>query len=184
MSYLLLTTNPTGKYKKGEDSFASELENNDLAQFNITAWSRLLALAKFYGWKPAGTLSPCKNWDDDWQDYSSDPYPEGWNGTYFSNDSQVVTAEDAARLADALEKALDDLPDIESPRLIAELGPGDHVPGSGIDASFINMLLEAGNSITCINPDLHPLEMLAGPEMKSAIIGFIAMCRKGAFEIW
>jgi hypothetical protein len=65
--------------------------------YNNTSWGHLLRLASTYGWEPAGTRPPkrCRTWD----------------GNYVTNDGQRVTAADARRLADALEKALPDLPD-------------------------------------------------------------------------
>ena len=36
---------------------------------------------------------------------------EYWDGTYLTNDGQIVVTEDALSLAIALEKSLDDIPD-------------------------------------------------------------------------
>src|SRR5262249_48796605 len=59
----------------------------------------VLTLAVNYGWELlAGTIDPAHN----------DPE---WNGSYFSNDHQLVTDEDARTLARALERALPGLPD-------------------------------------------------------------------------
>ena len=67
-----------------------------------TTFGRMLQLAQRYGWHPAGTVSGERD----------------WSGTYFGACGQVITAEDGARLADALEKALPDLADhsINEPR--------------------------------------------------------------------
>ena len=59
-------------------------------------------LAYKYGWKPMGTKAPeiygpCVTLD--------------WEGQYYSNNHQIVTRNDAAAMADALESALDDIPD-------------------------------------------------------------------------
>jgi hypothetical protein len=59
-------------------------------------WPRVLAIAEAYGWEPAGTNPPVglgrSNWD----------------GSYGSNDGQLVTARDARALAAAIEEALKD----------------------------------------------------------------------------
>jgi hypothetical protein len=47
-------------------------------------------------WKPAGTKAP------------RGVKAAKWDGTYVTNDGQVVLAEDAANLADALERAMQD----------------------------------------------------------------------------
>ena len=36
---------------------------------------------------------------------------EDWDGTYLTNDGQIVVTEDALRLGIALKKSLDDIPD-------------------------------------------------------------------------
>jgi hypothetical protein len=63
--------------------------------FNWPAWRGCFELALAFGWKPAGTVAPC--------DYDG---PGRWDGTYFRNDLQAVTDEDASALAVALRRAL------------------------------------------------------------------------------
>src|SRR5215472_3146395 len=54
-------------------------------------WRQLLMLAHYHGdWEPQGTT------------IEGD---ERWDGSYFSNDGQLVGEEDARNLADALERA-------------------------------------------------------------------------------
>jgi hypothetical protein len=67
---------------------------------NWASWTFLLETAYYHGWKPAGTV---KTTIDD------------WNGTYFGNDGQWVTAGDAAALADALERYLNTAPSLVPP---------------------------------------------------------------------
>lgn len=59
---------------------------------NNNGWSYLYHLAEDHGWEPAGTVF--------------DPPDLFWDGSYFSNDGQVVTAEDAAGMADAITRAM------------------------------------------------------------------------------
>src|SRR2546423_13839985 len=74
------------------------------AAWNWQGWRGVLELGHRYGWIPAGTEPPL--WDE------GGPWDgRPWNGTYFCNDGQRVTAEDAHALADALERALPDIPD-------------------------------------------------------------------------
>jgi len=68
-----------------------------------------------------------------------------------------VTNEDAATLADALERALLDI-------------PGHEISGKEEDL------------FTTINPEMQALKIFSG-ERKQVVIKFINLCRKGAFEI-
>src|SRR5439155_9949269 len=61
-------------------------------------WPKLLRLAQAYGWRPRGTTLP-------------EDSDGSWDRNYTSNDGQVVSSEDAAALADALEAALPHIPD-------------------------------------------------------------------------
>ena len=56
-------------------------------------WEKALSVAEEYGWEPAGTDPPYGRWGD----YG-----------YLIRRGQVVHADDAEALADALEEALDD----------------------------------------------------------------------------
>jgi hypothetical protein len=87
--------------------------------------------------------------------------PSQWDGGYCSNDGQIVTAQDAATFADALERALPDIPDY------------------GCQA----LGLTKGGYVFLANPDMHPFEYFSGAE-KQHVVSFIQLCRKGSFEIW
>jgi hypothetical protein len=72
----------------------------DWFRASFGAWGDLLQMANKHGWEPAGTRTPV-HWDVD------GPKPaEEWCGTYFSNDGQWVTDDDARNIASALRKAL------------------------------------------------------------------------------
>jgi hypothetical protein len=73
-------------------------------KFNREAWTKVLSLAIFYGWQPMGTRVPSMT-----EIHGFDA--EYWDGTYLTNDGQIVVTEDARSLAIALEKSLDDIPD-------------------------------------------------------------------------
>ena len=75
-------------------------------KFNRETWTRILSLAIFHGWQPMGTRVPSitELHGFDFED---------WDGTYMTNDGQIVVAEDALLLSRALEKSLDDIPDFD-----------------------------------------------------------------------
>jgi hypothetical protein len=75
-------------------------------KFTRETWIRVLSLGIFYGWKPMGTRVPSIT-----ELHGFDL--EDWDGTYLTNDGQIVVTEDARSLALALEKALDDIPDFD-----------------------------------------------------------------------
>lgn len=61
--------------------------------FSWDGWRSSLGVAKAFGWQPAGTLRP-------------DGIKGEWNGTYFANELQSVTDDDARAMARALFRAL------------------------------------------------------------------------------
>ena len=142
--------------------------------FSRQFWSKALALAELYGWQPMGTEPPSEH---DFGEMNAE-----WDGTYLTNDGQIVKANDASSLAAALEKALDgipntkthislntgfwmeaDLPDWFSPE---ELGM--------VDNGLENELLDFNG--------MPPLEFFAGDE-KDHLKQFIRFCRLGNFVI-
>jgi hypothetical protein len=168
MGYDLLSVNPSDPNHERDDPY----EIGDLAYFNIFIWPLLLELAVSYGWKPAGTRAPIDI-------YTGEIMTGEWDGSYCSNDGQVVIKEDAASLADALERALPDIPDHEIPvkqevLSIDQLGP--------ILANVIENEFGKDAIIETTNLDLSALELFSGLQ-KHALICFIKLCRKDAFVI-
>ena len=95
---------------------------------------------------------------------------EDWDGYYFSNDCQWVTDEDAANIAQALERALEDVPDEDTVSVIRArrsfaLGDGEV---SGID--------------TELEKHLPPLDWFSG-EGKRTVRDFVDYSRDGGFSI-
>lgn len=74
----------------------TSLNGGEYFRFSIHSWKHVLALAEHGGWKPLGTQK--LNYDD-------------WQGTYRSNDGQIVTSVDALGIANGIEAILDDIPD-------------------------------------------------------------------------
>jgi hypothetical protein len=125
-------------------------------RFPNHGWRAVLALAHDYGgWVPAGTQAP--RFDDG-------PPEDDWSGTYFSNDYQRVTAEDARNLAEALERALPDVPREKTwPRKVLRAVDGRESEG--------------------MPDDLNPLEHFSGPQGRQYLEAFIRFCRAGEFVI-
>lgn len=63
-------------------------------------WRRVLRLAHGYGWHPAGTEAP-----------EGLPLIDPWPGSYIPQSGQKLTDEDARALVEALEQALERIPD-------------------------------------------------------------------------
>jgi hypothetical protein len=125
-------------------------------RFSHYGWESVLALAYDYGgWVPAGTQPP---------QFEGEPPWEGWSKTYCSNDRQVVTAEDARNLADALERALPDVPRKKTwPKKVVRAADG--------------------REFETMPEDLNPLERFSGPDGRRYLEGFIRFCRAGGFVI-
>jgi len=121
--------------------------------FNIFQWSAVLVLAQSNGWEPAGTV------------LAQEP---DWSGGYGTNDGQTVPAADAGQLADALERALPDIPDhdaLEHKAKVVDLP--DLGPTRVLDAQ----------------EKVSPIELFSG-DSKEYLRRFIRYCRAGSFQIW
>jgi hypothetical protein len=110
------------------------------------------------------------------------PNPAEWDGSYLGNCFQRVTDEDAARIADALEQALDDIPDFDAAEKWVEYGPTDIGPTDMPTGPVERSLVEEGFAVSVPNWSLSPLEYFSG-EDKQLVRAFIAYCRAGAFHI-
>lgn len=173
-------------------------ENGNDYRFNISSFGPIVRLAKIGGWLPAGTLY----YNDDGS------LDTDWDGGYFTNDQQIVTAKDAAAWADALEKMLDDIPEKST-------SPRHTVWSKGFeDDAFVKQYITVQESkrqelgltpdepITWLRPsqyesgmtpptflfetpddyyDPSPLDYWSGE--REYIEGFIAFCRSGSFRI-
>jgi hypothetical protein len=140
------------------------------AKWTNQAWRRFLSLAFQYGWEPAGTEAP-----DLPEDLQTSVDVKEWAGGYFSNDYQWVTDQDAANLADALERALPDIPP-EAPnhKLEPASFPNGEIqripPGIGEPV----MVLKKGEY-------LNDFEYFGGGQ--DDIRSVIAFCRVGGFVL-
>ncbi|HJR81953.1 MAG TPA: hypothetical protein VJ821_17905 [Anaerolineales bacterium] len=73
-------------------------------KFIKESWIKVLSLGLFYGWRPIGTRIPSMTEIHGF-------HAEYWDGSYLTNDGQIVVRADALALGRALEKSLDDIPD-------------------------------------------------------------------------
>jgi hypothetical protein len=152
--------------------------------FNIFAWAKVLDLAQQYGWEPAGTEAPdfeVKDEDGNVDHELSEQLScraEDWDGNYSTNDFQSVTEHDAANIADALERALDDIPDFDANEKTKEYTLDDPPANAAARAVL------AGTGGPLVGPDdsLDPREFLGGQE-KRKVRDFISFCRAGGFLI-
>ena len=109
--------------------------------------------------------------------------PEEWDGTYLTNDGQIVIAEDALCLSIALEKSLDDIPDfnIELDRIPKSREVEDNLPEWLLPEEGI-IFDEASKEQPLDLPEIHPFEYFAGDE-KRHLVDFIKFCQLGSFII-
>ncbi|MBL8822428.1 MAG: hypothetical protein JNJ77_07570 [Planctomycetia bacterium] len=121
-------------------------------RWDFFRWHRLLSVAERYGWEPAGTVIA-----------EEEAQQSDWNGSYWSNDFQTVTAADAEQLGAALERALSDISDAD------ELAHHRGADGS----------LRLTRSIIMEDD----IKWLSGPDCKNHIREFIQYCRGGGFTI-
>jgi hypothetical protein len=144
-------------------------------QWKSVGWWYLLNLARSAGWEPTGTIAP------------AGVDAEEWDGNYFRNDGQMVTAGDAEGLADALARLLED--------------PERRSKADGIGRRMDLALADGGENAAGRYPDVitYPLEFFRGmlkhfgqvsvgrwscsEENERYLRDFIAFCRGGAFRI-
>ncbi len=127
-----------------------------------TTWYHILNMAVQYGWEPVGTSASRF-------DYCNDvPIGEGetrsdWDGGYTTNDYQVVEDEDARNMADALERALPDIPDV--------CAMTDKISNRGTPYETVDMRIPVNH-----------FEWFSG-ERKGYLKRFIAFARTGCFRL-
>jgi hypothetical protein len=130
---------------------------------SVFEWGQLLRLGQSYGWAPAGTLHDEPN--------------VAWNGGYQTNDCQRVTADDARNFADALSRALSDLPSDDKRRSVTvsvELPRDFHnLPTNPL---IDGIRLEDMERLT-------PRDWFGGGEGRKSVQKYIEFFRAGGFVI-
>ena len=142
--------------------------------FSRQSWVKALELARAFGWMAAGTQPPP----------FFDPYElnADWDGTYFTNDGQIVTAEDACSLAAALERSLPKILDAAIPTdWNSRFWLEDDLPEwfSPTEMFIIEESLQDG-LLDMVG--IQPVDFFAGSEKRN-LIDLIRFCRLGRFEI-
>jgi len=157
----------------------SNRSTNSLKTISRETWSRILSLARFYGWQPMGTLPPFL-YNLRKPVYGAE---EAWDGNYLQTEGQIVREEDALALAIALQMSLDDIPDLNPDR---ELDMEDDLPEwlSPEEKALIQDGLFQEDSEDDEQPALGILsfEYFSG-EGKQNLIEFIHFCMLGEFVI-
>ena len=85
---------------------------------------------------------------------------ENWDGEYYTNSMQYVTPEDAINLAEALERALENIPDLDS--IVEPIKYPQEIKGEKMKEIYRNFLDEFGSK-----------------ESKDRIRKFITFCIEG-----
>ena len=144
----------------------------------------ILDLAHAHGWEPARTLEPSKWRTIDYNDQHTSQYADyaswelpgaydrsgtfrpdptrTWSGTYFTDQRQVVTTEDARSLANALERAI--------------ATPIKHMIEIPVSRTFGHVWSTSVN-------ELLTMETEGLDSLYEDVPGLIAFCRTGTFYI-
>jgi len=143
-------------------------------KFSRQFFIKALELGELYGWQPLGTQPP--------PGHNFHELNAEWDGNYLTNDGQIVKRKDALSLADALEKALDNISDAKvkmdwNPKSWVEddlpewLSPDEkEMIDNGLDNEIIDIT------------DTPPLEFFARDE-KYHLKQFMRFCRLGSFVV-
>jgi hypothetical protein len=161
-------------------------------RFSFHGWRAAQELAHEHGWEPAGTEPPeFKVYAPDGvtvDEVATQAYRQhyfDWGGGYFTHNHQVVSDEDAANIADALERALDDVPDEGGGGHL--LTPAQHQAAQRDELwqeeldKAIEQFMERQAASPPQIPPQTPAWYFAGD--KDYLREFIAFCRAGAFFI-
>lgn len=154
----------------------SNQSTSSLQTLSRESWSRILSLARFYGWQPMGTLPPFIH------NLRKPAYGEGtngvWDGTYLRTEGQTVQAEDALAMAIALHMSLDDIPDVNPER---DLTIEDDLP-EWLSPAEKAMVRDGLKDHEQTSLGILPFEFFAG-DGKQNLVDFIHFCMLGEFVI-
>lgn len=132
---------------------------------NNKGWGLLLMMAWDYGWRPEGTRPP-----EHWKHVNRENLPETWaKADYVTGKGQRILAPDAKALGDALERAVDDLP--------------NHDPLVEKEVARLN--IPAFPSMRVVRSDVPTTNLeVFGGENKEGFRRLIAFCRAGELAVW
>ena len=143
-----------------------------------TEWEKALSLARMYGWEPQRTAVAVRAGGHGRQEHEW-VSPDRRGGSRTSS-YQTFTAAEAAGLAAALERALDDLPDHDCLEY-AKSRLKDVCAARGVPpprGAFADLIVLDGVAADRASPR----EFFSGPG-KQQIRDFIEFCRSGPFTI-
>jgi hypothetical protein len=162
-------------------------------RFSHQNWRAILELAHEYGWEPAGTklpefivYAPDGVTVDEVGTRAARQHHRNWDGGYFTNDLQVVDDKDAANIADALERALDDesdeggRDDLLTPVQHQATQRGE-LSREELDKAIEELFMEREAAAP---PQIQPQTIASNfASEKDYLREFITFCRAGAFAI-
>ena len=152
------------------------LENDSKFNTNNDGWMLLLDLADKYGWVAEGTdpsIYYCSASEREAIRVNDPNYDAG----YYGSEGQIVISTDANKIADALEKALNDISDDDDENIKYQTLK---LPAqAGQEPATIEV--EGDDSV--LKRQRNPLKYFSGLNNKSWIKDFVKFCRHGAFTI-
>jgi len=126
-------------------------------RFTGSGWDLALAVARHYGWEPAGIPKPAT-----WDEKEHGP----WEDEYWMNAGQEVTAEDARALTAALDRA------VAAPDFIE---------------TVVRAVDELNEAVAQHNPkwrdDLKPASREQAEGFRARLVEFASLTRQGPFII-
>ena len=154
-------------------------------QWTDVYWNLMLPIAEQYGWRPAGTLPP-----------EGGP-PDEWDGSYVTNDGQLVTREDVSALAEAIAAArdADNLDEVANAIYAEQMREGHAlatklIQGLTIEGEPRDLVARLKQALGLMKkeptpmpeePEIQPLKQ---SDVSSALAELHDFCRHGAFRIW
>jgi len=121
-------------------------------------WYRIYNLAQMYGWSPLGTEYD----EDDWD-----------KKEYFLNFGQLVTAEDASGLGNAIQAAIPDLKDGELE---------DDSEARSLPVWEFEMIARA--AYAKLSGARDPAWLFLDSSWSTKLVELVAFCQRGSFRIY
>jgi hypothetical protein len=134
-------------------------------------WEKILQLALSGGWKPKGAKRP-----DYYQEIEELPYLLRLGG--YLGDQQIIEADDACAMADALDRCIADLSPSNCEDTLKE-----YFIFCGVLEAFVSEPLSFELCLPFFKL-VTPRVFYGGPEGSKFVRNFAAFCREGGFQIW
>lgn len=154
-------------------------------QWTNVYWHLMLPLAEQYGWHPAGTHPP------------EGVTPVEWDGSYVTNDGQLVTGEDVSALAEAIAKAIraDNLDEVANTLYVQQMREGHELAAQliqdlTIDGEPRGLVARLRQALGLMKKEPKPMpekpdiQRLKQSDVASALAELHKFCGHGSFRIW